>query len=417
MNFPKKLGKFSNRFPQLRSFFTSDNFRFSPNPPPLLLLLIFYLVLILFPANLAQHFILPESYIFGLLVDYLVPAMYFTELLVLFLLLFGRRGMFKSKPLLFLVFFFLASLLPSLLVGLATPLWFISLERFLRLSLWFFFALWVAENVRWEERTKLFLVLGLGVTWVSLLALGQFFLQREVFGYWFFGEPILSSVGGLAKTSLGGSEVLRAYGTFPHPNVLGGVLSVILVWLFSARLWGPFLAGLGGLLVSFSKLAIVSLIGGLVGIALFTQVFGSNFSFLIFDLSFIDDPSITRRLDLLESAWGMFQSAPLTGVGLGQFTAHLPDFGVPSGLTLFLQPVHNIFVLIAAESGLPALTAFLLLLAAAFRETVLKRRWILTISLVQLLFLGFFDHYLYTFPQGLFLLSLILGLSFSYSRD
>jgi len=42
---------------------------------------------------------------------------------------------------------------------------------------------------------------------------------------------------------------------------------------------------------------------------------------------------------------------------------------------------------------------------------------LMTIALLQLVFLGFFDHYLYTSPQGLFLFSLIMGLSFSYSDN
>ena len=73
--------------------------------------------------------------------------------------------------------------------------------------------------------------------------------------------------------------------------------------------------------------------------------------------------------------------------------------------------------LIAAESGIPALLAFLFLLAAAFRQTLRQKNRLITIALLQLVFLGFFDHYLYTSPQGLFLFSLIMGLSFSYSDN
>jgi O-antigen ligase len=210
----------------------------------------------------------------------------------------------------------------------------------------------------------------------------------------------------VAEGSLFGREVLRAYGTFPHPNVLGGILSVVLVGLFSARFWGPFVVGLGGVLVSLSRTAWVSLAGGVLGFSLFGRGLG---------LVILEELSIARRWELLQSAWGMIKSAPLAGVGLGQFVIHLPRFGIPSGLSLFLQPVHNIFALVAAESGIFSAVLLVALFLFALRETIRKKRFLLTVALLQLIFLGMFDHYLYTLPQGLFLFSLIIGLSFSYS--
>ena len=109
----------------------------------------------------------------------------------------------------------------------------------------------------------------------------------------------------------------------------------------------------------------------------------------------------------------MVRSSPLIGIGLGLFAAKLPAFGLPSGPTLFLQPVHNICALVTAESGLLALVVLLLIFALAIRNAWRGRRLLLLVSLGQLIILGLFDHYLYTLPQGLFLLSLTLGLIFS----
>lgn len=384
---------------------------FSPGLRNPLLLLLFYLLLILFPANLAKRFLLPQGYVLGLLSDYLVPALYLTEVVVFFLLLLTPWKKVRRRNLLGLILLFLLSLLPSVFKG---GLSIISVVRFLELSLWSFFALWIAENISWRGRKRLFLLLGLGVSWVSLLALAQFCQQSSIFGYWFLGEPVLRpSLGGVAKTSLFGVEVLRSYGTFPHPNVLGGVLSVLLVWFLAVKSRFPFLIGLGGLLVSLSRTAWVSFLGGGI-VALLSSKGLSLLAFL--PERFLSDLSVTRRWELLQAAWEMLKTQPWTGMGLGQFTAHLPQFGLPSGLTLFIQPVHNIFALVGAESGIFALIAFILLLAFALRKTLRERRFLLTIALVQLIFLGFFDHYLYTLPQGLFLWSLILGLSFSYSE-
>ncbi|OGC54713.1 hypothetical protein A2797_01435 [candidate division WWE3 bacterium RIFCSPHIGHO2_01_FULL_48_15] len=410
--FQKTTTLFQQVIHNLKGSFLQLKVQFSTNPRPLLALLLFYLLLFIFPSNLAKHFIFGESYVRGLLIDYLVPTIYLVELVALAFLLLNPWKKPSSRLFLSLIFLFLLSLVPSAAVGLASPLWLISVTRFFELALWLLFGWWVAENIGWNERRKVFAFLGLGVVWVSLLALGQFFLQREIFGYWFLGEPLLSQMGGLAKTSLGGVEYLRSYGTFPHPNVLGGVLSVLLLWFISAKAWGPLLTGALGLVVSFSRLAAFSFLGGLLGFALGASLITSHLSLLTLPSDF-DDLSVSRRISLLQSAWAMFQTAPATGVGLGTFTANLPDFELPPGPTLFLQPVHNIFALVAAESGIFAFLAFLLLIASAFFETIKKKRWLLTISILQLVFLGFFDHYLYTLPQGLFLLSLTLGLSFA----
>ncbi|OGC60043.1 hypothetical protein A2890_02570 [candidate division WWE3 bacterium RIFCSPLOWO2_01_FULL_53_14] len=392
---------------------------FSTRKVPTILILLFSFILILFPSNLAKHFIFSQSYVLGLLIDYLSPALYLTEILVVLLLLLSlpqllRRKFSPSpKKLLILGGIFLAALLPSVWQGSFDL---IGIWRWLELALWLGFGFWVAVFVGEKGQKNVFSLLGIAVFWVSLLALGQFLTQHSIFGYWFLGEPELSpSLGGMALGSWGGKEVLRAYGTFPHPNVLGGILSVILVWLAGQKRWATFGAGAGAVLFSLSKTAWVSLLGGLGVFFLlsFKSLFPSVAAVTLGDWQLRDDYSVTRRIELLESAGEMVKSSPWVGVGLGQFTRTLPDFGIPTGLSLFVQPAHNIFALVAAESGVLALMAFLALLFFAFRQTIRHRQWWLTISLIQLFFLGMFDHYLYTLPQGLFLFSLVLGLSFS----
>jgi len=405
---PQLPNPFPQVFHQLGKTIHGLGASFSTSSSETLLLL---LLLLLFPANLAKHFVTSQSYVLGNLIDYLSPAIYLTEVLTFLLLVVNlsqslRTFRIRPKLIFLLVGLFLLSLLPSVQQSSYKV---IAFFRFGELSLWLAFSLWVAYRLPWKSHPKLFQILGLGVAWVSLVALGQFFLQHHLLGYWFLGEPTLTpSLGGVAKGSFLGREVVRAYGTFPHPNVLGGVLSVILGGLFTFRFWGPFVLGLGGILVSLSRAAWFSLIGGLLGLAFFGQKFG---------VIFLNDLSVSRRWELIQSAGEMIKSSPLTGVGLGQFVAQLPRFGIPSGLSLFLQPVHNIFALVAAESGLFSALLFGLIILFAFREAVRKRRFLLAVLLLQLIFLGMIDHYLYTLPQGLFLLSLIIGLSFSYSES
>jgi O-antigen ligase len=55
---------------------------------------------------------------------------------------------------------------------------------------------------------------------------------------------------------------------------------------------------------------------------------------------------------------------PWLGIGLGNYTMAAPDYDTtPEGISYeFPRPVHNEFLLIAAEQGLPALGLFLVIL-------------------------------------------------------
>lgn len=387
---------------------------------------LFGLILVLFPANLAKHFELSSAYVYGVLVDYLLPKIHLTELLVLFLLVLTTFRLTTTRRLkvrFFLPLLFLLPFLPSLFAGGSfLP----SFVRLAELALWGGFALWVKERVRWDRDWQSILrALSLGTCWVSLLALAQFLRQGNIFGYYFLGEPLIyPSLGGVAKASFFGREVLRAYGTFPHPNVLGGAMALVVPWFLAEGYLLSAGLGLLALLVSFSRSALICFLLGLflLGILKAKGLLRVGLSiaslpvFILASTSFLPaatDLSLVRRVELLQSAWAMVRASPLAGVGLGLFTAKLPAFGLPSGPTLFLQPVHNIFALVAAESGLLALSAVLVVFVLAAKESWRRRRLLFLISLGQLLLLGSLDHYLYTLPQGLFLLSLTLGLTFS----
>lgn len=58
----------------------------------------------------------------------------------------------------------------------------------------------------------------------SLIAISQFIFQNSV-GLYFLGESHISpNILGVAKIEHNGEKILRAYGTFPHPNILGAFL-------------------------------------------------------------------------------------------------------------------------------------------------------------------------------------------------
>ena len=71
----------------------------------------------------------------------------------------------------------------------------------------------------------------------SILAIGQWFNQGSLLGYWFLGETTLTYTANIAKTSVWPFEGLRIlpYGTTPHPNVLAGWALVSLLILLRLR--------------------------------------------------------------------------------------------------------------------------------------------------------------------------------------
>ena len=115
--------------------------------------------------------------------------------------------------------------------------------------------------------------------------------------------------------------------------------------------------------------------------------------------------SFDRRSQLAGMAIKMVQDSPLIGQGLNNFTVVMDQYGIIAATTRFLQPVHNIYLLILAETGILGLFGFGYLIVCAFRS---PRPAVLKLSLFTLLFLGLFDHYPFTLQQGMLLLFLLV---------
>ncbi|MFH0943329.1 MAG: O-antigen ligase family protein, partial [Candidatus Beckwithbacteria bacterium] len=129
-----------------------------------------------------------------------------------------------------------------------------------------------------------------------------------------------------------------------------------------------------------------------------------RFSFLAPESSF------SRRSQLAAISVKMISKRPLTGVGLNNFTAVMDQYGYVPGAVRFLQPVHNLFLLIFAETGLIGLAGFVyLFFKSPFWRSQVGPYWII-------LFLGLFDHYFFTLQQGLLLLTICLACNFNSLR-
>ena len=133
------------------------------------------------------------------------------------------------------------------------------------------------------------------------------------------------------------------------------------------------------------------------------------------------EESVVVRLALNESALSMWKQYSLLGVGLGNFLVVLPSV-LPSRIIYFLQPVHNIYLLLLSEIGVIGICLFLLLGVYFVKHELrimnygkTKERHVLFsiihYSLFAILLLGFVDHYPLSLQQGRLFFTLLISLN------
>ena len=292
----------------------------------------------------------------------------------------------------------------------------------------------------------------------SILAILQYINQGSLNGiFYFFGERAFTgSTPGIANASINGTLVLRPYATFPHPNVLAAYLlvSMVLIWNFVLKNKGIYFQVLGALslfmgsialLLTFSRVVILLwvlliawvLIKNLRGrlVTVHTKivvlciagicVLGVSLLPLSQQVisrlaqTSLSDESVAERVELLIASWKMIQMNPIIGVGIDNFIPSLAPLQKPMPLGLYLQPVHNIIVLVLAETGIIGLVLFLwlfMLTVLRVRKQTDEIRGMLLLLLLIIFITGMFDHYWLTLQQGQLLLAAILGFCWVTSK-
>jgi O-antigen ligase len=306
----------------------------------------------------------------------------------------------------------------------------------------------VRSAVRTGAGTTMMDALILSALIQSMIGISQFLLQDSgsvpMIGFgsheaWQAGTSVLKTVS---------YRFLRAYGTFPHPNIYGWFLSVSLfVLVYRAmsvssglrrRLLVIALPVMSlGLLVSFSRSAWAGLVLGLVflsvsgfrsaksgagkriasvlaaTILLSATVFAvllRDAFFPRFDAGTVSvEGSVTDRIATYRDSLAIFREHPVTGIGIGNSTAGILRSD-PNRPVWSVQPAHDVPLLVLSELGVPGLVLFLALLViiAASARSVQRARVTIGLLLVSLpSFL--FDHFLWDSRSGLLLAAMILG--------
>ncbi|OGC73292.1 hypothetical protein A2337_03050 [candidate division WWE3 bacterium RIFOXYB2_FULL_43_9] len=392
--------------------------------------ILFFALIAVLPVNLGKHFEFSGAYVYGNLVDYLVPTLYPQDVLALALLLaiiFEKKKIILQGPVkklgIFLGLLFLSSLFASRILP---SLWF-SFRIFLYSMTAVYIYFWLDLK---KDTALLRKILTFQFLFISTLAILQFFMRGSVFdNYLFFGEqPYSESTPLITKEFFFGTVILPPMGLFRHPNVLAGYLAFLLIMVIfrfprSRLSFVAFFLGLLALLLTFSLFtwAVVFLTLVLYKILpdkkhiMYLYLFGASLIMLIPFFPFSSDSaSFYRRDSLLGASYRIAGEFPLLGVGANNFTSYVDDYQVTDDIR-FTQPVHNVFALILAESGIFAFILFLLIFFEAYTGVFREASTPLFISMSVLLLLMSFDHYFWTMHQTALLFFLILGLSWKYA--
>ncbi len=401
---------------------------FNPNSAQSIIL---FLVFFLLPTQLGKHFFFDFSYIYSLKIDYFALTFYLWDVLVLILFGFWFLSVNRkiNQTALFVLLIFFLSQLISLFNATNLGAGLVRLEQYLIFSL---LALYISSVNLEFVWSKLKWGLSLAVILEGVLATVEFISGSSV-GLWILGERAFSlATPSIATFNWNGQVFLRPYGTFSHPNVLAGFLVLSLpVLAFNDRILPSFLTnisigvGIVGGFLTFSRAAILVLITEcflylkrrlklflfLLGVLVLLPIVFVRFaSALNFDYI-----SIIRREELAEIALKYFEENPLLGVGLNNFIVVSSSSSFISGASRFLQPVHNIYLLSLAETGIVGSIGFLVFLLFPLIRLITRSKNDRAKLLIQLyliiLFLGLFDHYFLTLPQGQRMLFVIWGLS------
>ncbi len=307
----------------------------------------------------------------------------------------------------------------------------------------FLFFGWYVSRSSVQEKKLIPIAFSFGILFESILAILQYFQQSSLGGlFYYVGERTFSgTTPGIANASLDGQLTLRAYGTFPHPNVLAGFLVIAMTFVIlnliqnlknrsrvepgmTVRVVQFFygtvlLLGTIALLLTFSRAAILVWVVIVITIIAFrkkTWIFAALLvlsilvavsPLLVSRFSFsLTDESITQRLFLIQASFAMILSHPLFGIGLNNFLPSLPYFTDAASQQFILQPVHNIFLLTASETGVVGFIGMLVFLWMCIKRSDSLLKLMLLGSVV---ILGMIDHYFLTIQQGQLLLALVLG--------
>lgn len=371
------------------------------------------LILFLSATQLGLHIWPASAFIHGIRIDYLAPTVYLLDGVIVLYLFLIRRVRAKSVP-----FLSAAALFPVLAVNLLyshNPLATISWVFHLTLYVLFF----ISVSIKEIKEALPYLIAGM--VFQVVLGIAQVLNGQTAQGvfYWLGERALNVSSPNVAKSEWFGEVILRAYGTFSHPNTLAGWLVVctgVVTYLLrhsmqSRRAQILVAAGMGssvaGVALADSRAAAISLFGIMIPLFLWRwQKLRILYGILIF--MFIGvvavtgragrdlDLSVNQRFDLQKISLQLVNRWPVFGTGVNASISTYPV--VDSNFRLY-QPDHNSLMLSLSWLGIVGVVA----VVSYIQLSTFNLK-----TLLPLLPLLLLDHYLLTSTQGIFVLIMYL---------
>ena len=265
--------------------------------------------------------------------------------------------------------------------------------------------------------------------------------------------------------------LLRAHGTFVHPNVLGGFLVFSLIASYALffrmeHVWArrcvllAILLQIATLFLSFSRSALFAWVLGslcffilypktemqgsisykelffgkrlsryrtlLLSVCLFLA--GSFFLFYpqikqrggIVNYNRIAKGSDKERIKYQEISFTMIKENPLLGVGFNCFVPSMQKYSKEPLSYYQFQPVHNAFLLLLAETGLVGGALFILFCGSTFVSLVRSQLDVYAVVLISIfvgyVFISCCDFYFVAFSSGKLMFFSLLGLMAFYTK-
>lgn len=422
---------------------------------------LFYLLVFLLP--LQTRLFLRAGELNGSYFEYRSISLYSSDilLLVIFILFCISFDFSKFSGRVSRIWYLLAGLeffiLVSCFVALDKSVAFYGYIRFLSGFLLFFLMLKLQYS-----RTKISFVFLGSVLLQSLLAIWQFLVQGVWSSKW-LGMSVQSAdfYSSVIEASDGG-RWLRAYGSFSHPNMLGGFLVFGILYIFilfledrglnkKKRIFLLFTLCLASaaLFFSFSRAAWLALATGLLILLLLAilkkekislrKISASSFFILFVFLSLViiyrplvaarmqgetrlENRSTKERMTLLSTSRKIIKENFFLGVGMGNYTIYTAEKIEKNQPAYFYQPVHNVFLLIWSEIGVFGLIFFILAFLYPYITTIFRGSSFkiknLSYSLSFLLSLSIMfmlDHWWWSLHFGVLFLWFLIGLELKKS--
>ena len=305
---------------------------------------------------------------------------------------------------------------------------------------------YVVKNTDFVKAKLLIRYFIIGLIAPSLLAIWQFFTQSTLSSKYFGLAYHASNVLGDSVIETSAGRFLRAYGSFDHPNILGGMMALgIILVLYSSlrkeinrneRLFYLISFSLFylALLVSFSRAAWLALLVSapfillsawcrgkfqkklialfiILAVGILVAVINPSRELFLGRMqtdSRLEIKSIDERELYLEQSEKVITQNPFMGTGVGNYILELQEI-IPGQQSWYYQPVHNYWLLAWAEIGVFGLIAIILFWLTIFKAGLKNGLWSIVLALGVLSLL---DHWLWTQNLGILVFFMVAGLLF-----